>query len=196
MKMSTQAKQLWELNEEQADMTTIYERSGGYNIVVNPGEKVDKYGEYDIKIRLTGYSNEEENTPSHPEVFRDLHQRAQSNGSGAERMYEIIDAVYRGDDPEKYTSELSSMKFTDGEFPADVTVYLIQLMMIEQEINYGPGGKWTRFSPPRDLFMSCIRWIFSGEYSHINDIINAGYNGQTPEKYQSDDDDIWSRPAW
>lgn len=192
MKMPIQTERLWDIDEE--DRVVVYTGSDGSSVVVVKGEKVEKYSDFDIQIRLNGERYHSEYTPSHPDVFRDLDQKIGSNPENKERLLKIIESVFKGEDPDDYTDELSSMVFESEKFPADVTVYLLQQMMIEQEINYGPGGEWTRFSPPRDLLMSCVRWIFSGDYSDIEKVISAGYTGKTPDKYQWNGDNIWTRP--
>lgn len=190
--MPTQTERLWGLDENERVL--IHTGSDGSKIIVVKGEKVQKYGDFDIKIKLEGEAYTDDYAPSHPSVFRDLEEKIQSNPDESERLFEIIQSVYKAEDPEIYLDELTSMYFEDSKFPADVTVYLLQQMMIEQEINYGPGGKWTRYSPPRDLLMSCVRWIFSGEYSDISDVVGAGYSGKTDNKYHWDGGDIWTRP--
>lgn len=190
--MPTQTERLWGLDE--SERVLIHTGSDGSEIIVVKGEKVKKYSEFDIQIQLKGEGYGDNYTPSHPHVFKDLEQKIQSNLNESERLFEIIQSVYKGNDPDRYIDELNTMSFEDSRFPADVTVYLLQQMMIEQEINYGPGGSWTRYSPPRDLLMSCVRWIFSGEYGDIEDIISAGYNGKTDKKYWWDGGDIWTRP--
>lgn len=46
--------------------------------------------------------------------------------------------------------------------------------------------------------MSCVRWIASGEYDDIGQVIGAGYSGRTPERYRydGDEDAIWTRPRF
>jgi len=190
--MPEQTKELWGLDGD--DTIFIPTESDGSEIVVLKGEKVDKYGDFDIQIQLRGDNYPPNYTPSHPDVFKDLHLKLNSSQSDGEKLFRIINNVYEGKDPNKFLSELQSLSFSKEGFPADVTVSLIQLMMIEQEINYGPGGEWTRFNPPRDLFMSCIRWIFSGEYETLDEVISAGYNGRVDEKYQFSGESIWTRP--
>lgn len=190
--MPAQTRRLWGLDEEQEER--IFEGSNGSEIVVIKGEKVKKYSDFDIQIQVRGREYKPDYTPSHPDVFKDLERKINSYSSSADRLSDIIKHVYEGESPENYVDEMRRMPFDDEIFPADVTVYLLQVMMIEQEINYGPGGKKTYYDPPRDLLMSCVRWIFSGEYDSLDDVISAGYNGRVPNKYEYDGNGIWTRP--
>lgn len=153
MEMSERTKQLWGI--DHGERVLVHEGSDGSEVMIVPGEKVDKYGEYDIQIRVKGGRGyEDRNPPAHPDVFQDLHTKQTSAPETAEELFGVISEVYRGADPNEFTDSLSSMSFAKDIFPADVTVALLQTMMIEQEINYGPGGEWTRYEPPRDLLMS------------------------------------------
>ena len=192
MKLPAQTERLWDLSDEQEER--IHKGSDGSEIVVLKGEKVEKYGDFDIQIQLRGDKYRPDYTPSHPDVFRDLEQKIRSNPSSAERLFEIITRVYEGESPDNYVDELEQMVFDDEMFPPDITVYLLQVMMVEQEINYGPGGKKTNHKPPRDLLMSCVRWIFSDQYKALEDVISAGYKDRVPNKYNYDGEDIWTRP--
>ena len=192
MKLSAQTERLWNLSDEQEEL--IHQGTDGSEIIVLKGEKVEKYGDFDIQIQLRGDEYRPGYTPSHPDVFRDLEQKIHSNPSSADRLSEIITQVYEGESPDDYVDELGHLEFNDEKFPPDVTVYLLQVMMVEQEINYGPGGKKTYYQPPRDLLMSCVRWIFSEEYDTLKTVISAGYDGRVPNKYKYNKGDIWTRP--
>ena len=192
MELPAQTERLWDLSDEQEEL--IHEGSDGSKIVVLKGEKVEKYGDFDIQIQLRGEGYRPDYTPSHPDVFKDLERKIRSNPTSIDRLFEIITQVYEGDSPDEHLNKLEKMVFDDEKFPADVTVSLLQVMMVEQEINYGPGGKKTFYQPPRDLLVSCVRWIFSREYDTLDTVISAGYNGQVPNKYRYDGEDLWTRP--
>lgn len=195
MRLAERTEQLWNIGSEQE--IVVHTGSDGSKIVVVPGEKTDKYGEFDIQIRIEGGRGyQDTNPPSHPAVFQDFHVKRITDAAVADELFDVIDDIYHGADPERYTDRLSEMVFTDDTFPADVTVTLLQTMMVEQEINYGPGGEWTRYEPPRDLLMSCVRWIRSGEYGDLDEVISAGYSGRTPSQYQFGGEEIWTRPEY
>jgi hypothetical protein len=195
MRLADRTEQLWNIDPEQR--IVVHSGSDGRKIIVVPGEKTDKYGEFDIQIRIEGGRGyQSTNPPSHPAVFKDLHAKRSADEAVADELFDIIDEIYYGADPEKYADRLAEMGFVDDTFPADVTVILLQTMMVEQEINYGPGGEWTRYDPPRDLLMSCVRWIRSGEYEEIDEISSSGYMGRTPSQYHFDGEEIWTRPEY
>lgn len=194
MRMPEQTEALWGINVD--DRVVVHEGSDDSEVVVVKGNKTEKYSEFDIQIRLEGGRGYEDmNPPSHSHVFRDLHSKRISNPDDSSLVFEAIQSIYLGQDPRKYV-ELAELSFNGDLFPADVTVWLLQLMMIEQEINYGPGGNVTYYHPPRDLLMSCVRWIQSGEYDEIDEIIKAGCSGCSPKQFHFDGnkDEIWSRP--
>ena len=195
MRLADRTEQLWNIASEER--IVVHSGSDGSEIIVVPGEKTDKYGEFDIQIQIEGGRGYQgTNPPSHPAVFEDLHAKRHADEAIADELFDIIDDVYHGADPEEYVERLSEMEFVGDTFPADVTVTLLQTMMIEQEINYGPGGEWTRYAPPRDLLMSCVRWIQSGEYDELDEVTDAGYAGKTPSRYQFDGEEIWTRPEY
>ena len=194
MKMSEQTEKLWGIDGDTEIPIRI--GSDGSEINVVKGEKVEAYGEFDIQIRLAGRSYPDDYTPSHPHVFRDLDMKIKSDSKSAQRLFEIIQHVFEGQDPSNFIGELEDLSFENERVPSDVTVPLLQVMFIEQEINFGPRGKTTYYHPPRDLLMSCVRWIYSGEYDDIDDVIAAAYKGRTAKKYQWDGESIWIRPDY
>jgi hypothetical protein len=194
MEMPAQTEKLWGIDGET--QIPIHTGSDESEVTVGKGEKVEKYSEFDIKIRLTSESHPDDYTPSHPHVFRDLDMKIKSDSESGQRLFGIIQQVFEGRSPSNFIDELEGLTFENEKFPSDVTVCLLQLMMIEQEINFGPGGRTTHYHPPRDLLMSCVRWIHSGEYDDIGDIISAAYNGRVDEKYQWDGESIWTRPNY
>lgn len=146
MDLPDQTEALWGLDADHR--VVVHEGSDGSVVIVVKGEKTEKYGDFDIQIRLEGGRGyEDKNPPSHPDVFRDLHRKRSDDPDAASRLADTIRSVYEGADPDSF-EELASLSFEDDVFPADVTVRLLQLLMVEQEINYGPEGKNTYYHPP------------------------------------------------
>lgn len=194
MELPNQTKRLWGLDED--DDIHVYTGSDGSELTVSKGEKTEKYGDFDIKIYFTSPGNSARTAPSHPELFRDFEAKLQESGREASQLYNAFQEVFQGKDPVEKADQLAALNLSAGKFSSDVAAVLLQLMMVEQEINYGPGGKFTRYSPPRDLLMSCLRWIESKEYENIQRVINAGYKGETPNEFRYDGPDIWTRPKY
>lgn len=191
MNMENQLEQVFPIQPE--DHFVIYESTNKSKVVVIQGEMQEQLSKHDIQILLVGPQYRSNYNPSHAELFRDLHQKIHSDKLTASRLYEILQEIFRGKDPDKFTEELLKMEFDKEKFPADITVYLAQMLMIEQEINFGPGARDTNYDMPRDLLMSCIRWIYSEEYDNISEIISSARSGFAPYRYRWDgnQDEVW-----
>jgi hypothetical protein len=67
---------------------------------------------------------------------------------------------------------------------SDVNLFYTQLLMIEQEFNYGPGGcKEGKVDPPREFLMRFIRWVASGDEEIDKIITNAVRDWPPPVEY-------------
>lgn len=80
-----------------------------------------------------------------------------------------------------YLKRLSNKEDAEGLF----ILYYSQLLMAEQDFNYGPDGcKRSNFDPPRGFLMSFIRGVASGD-NEIDRIITAAVrNYPPPAKYK------------
>ena len=116
MELPAQTERLWDLSDEQEEL--IHEGSDGSKIVVLKGEKVEKYGDFDIQIQLRGEGYRPDYTPSNPDVFKDLERKIRSNPTSIDRLFEIITQVYEGDSPDEHLNKLEKMVFDDEKFPA------------------------------------------------------------------------------
>lgn len=192
MQMDDLTERLWELDSSETPVQ-IYEGHDATRIVVKKGEKTDKYDDRDIQIQLTGENWAEEYPPKHALVFQDLDEEITADEALAAELYDFISRTFENEDPDKYVDELRSMEFDAGDLTPDVLVYLVQVMMVEQEINFGPAGN-SNYHPPRDLLMGCIRRIFADDYTDIKDVIDDAYKGVVPSYHEYDGDDIWARP--
>jgi len=89
-----------------------------------------------------------------------------------------MERVYDGEDPENFVDELSKFKFPMQLDNPDVTIYYAQLLMVEQEFNYGPRGcKRGKVQPPREFLMRFIRWVASGD-TEIDPIIKVAVSNR------------------
>ena len=98
--------------------------------------------------------------PNHLRVLLDLHLKHESDPKLSERIFEVMEAVYKGEDPLKFSKEISKMKFRMQLDSAIVNVCSAQLFMAEQEINYTKG----KVQPPRAYLMGYIRMIRTGNF--------------------------------
>lgn len=112
----------------------------------------------------------------HTRLFSDLNKKLTCNKQDADTLFCIIEEVNKGKDPKIYLPKISGLSFTNQIDDADVNAYCTQLMMIEQELNYGPQGKKSSvFTPPREFFMHYIRWVYSQDkpIKYINSQVNG-----------------------
>jgi len=145
--------------------------------------RTDKICPHDFAVALL-IPERKEFRPTHVRLLFDLYLKRLSNKEDAKKLFSVIENVYDGDDPEKYSKDVLSLKFPMQLDDPDVNLYYMQLLMIEQEFNYGPDGcKKGKVEPPREFLMRFIRWIASGEEEIDKIITNAVRNWPPPTKY-------------
>ncbi|MEM5793066.1 MAG: hypothetical protein QXY45_01745 [Candidatus Aenigmatarchaeota archaeon] len=164
------------LNEKKL----IYTSRGGTKVYAI---RTDKICPHDFAVELLT-SEGKKFRPTHVRLLFDLYLKKISNKKDAEKLFFILEKIYRGDDPEKYSNDVLCLKFPMKLDDADVNLYYTQLLMIEQEFNYGIHGcKKGKVEPPREFLMRFIRWVASGENEIDKVITNAVRNWPPPLKY-------------
>lgn len=166
---------------ESRERRVIYQGKGGTKITVT---RTDKICAHDFAVGLI-IPGREEFFPTHVRLLFDLYIKRLSNKEDAEALFIILDEVFDGEDPEKLSSDALNLKFPMQLDDPDVNLYYSQLLMTEQDFNYGPDGcKRSNFDPPRGFLMSFIRWVASGD-NEIDRIITAAVrNYPPPAKYK------------
>jgi hypothetical protein len=102
--------------------------------------------------------------PTHIRLLFDLYLKRLSNEKDSRQLFYYLEKVYDGDDPESLAPEVLKLNFPMKLDAPDINLYYAQLLMIEQDFNYGPQGcKQSKLSPPREFLMRFIRWVASGE---------------------------------
>ncbi len=98
--------------------------------------------------------------PTHVRLLFDYYLKRLSNDTLSRGLFEIAEAVYRGEDPERFSQVLDNTRFPMQLDEPMVNIVYTQLLMIEQDLNYGPGGiRKSRFDPARGFLMAFIRWV-------------------------------------
>jgi hypothetical protein len=145
--------------------------------------RTDKICPHDFAVSLFP-PNYREFRPTHIRLLFDLYLKRISAPQQAKKFFEIANYVYEKEDPAKYSPEALKLQFPMQLDDPDVTFYYMQLLMIEQEFNYGPlGCKHGKVLPPREFLMRFIRWVASGD-EEIDRIIQlAVRNMPAPAKY-------------
>lgn len=159
----------------------VYEGRKGIQITVL---RTDKICPHDFAVGLK-IPERKEFHPTHIRLLFDLYIKNTSNQAGARELFAVLEKVFEGLDPEKFSLDISNLKFPMQLDDPEVNLYCLQLLMIEQDFNYGSEGcKKSKFKPPRNFLMSFIRWIAS-EDSEIDRIIfTAVRNYPPPPKYK------------
>ncbi len=164
------------LNEKKV----IYTGISGTKVCVI---RTDKICPHDFAVALD-IPKRNEFRPTHVRLLFDLYLKRLSNEKDAQKLFLIIEKIYNKEDPEEFVNDLLKLKFPMQLDDSDVNLYYIQLLMIEQEFNYGPEGcKKGKVEPPREFLMRFIRWVASGEEEIDKIITNAVRNWPPPVKY-------------
>ena len=159
----------------------IYEGKRGTKITVT---RTDKICPHDFAVGLI-IPGRKEFFPTHVRLLFDLYIKRLSNKEDAEKLFVSLEEVFAGEDPENLSSDVFNLKFPMQLDDPDVNLYYSQLLMIEQDFNYGSEGcKNSKFDPPRAFLMSFIRWVASGD-NEIDKIVTVAVrNLPPPEKYK------------
>ena len=177
MSSLTKELKLLKPNEHRA----IYSSKNGVQVTV---KQTAKFSPHDFAVGLI-IPGQPEFNPTHIRLLIDLYIKRESNEDGAKQFFRIFEKVFQGEDPEKFKEELGKIKFPMMLDEAETNLYYAQLLMIEQDINYGPGSeKPSKLNPPRDYLMRFIRWVAVGD-TQIDRIIfaAAGRKFPAPARY-------------
>lgn len=174
MKMESASKKLWNL--EPGEHAVVYASADGTQITA---KRTDKICPHDFAVGLV-IPGRAEFYPTHVRLLFDLYLKRLSNPVDAKRMFGAIDLVYSEEDPVTVSDKVGKLRFPMQLDESDTSLYYAQLLMIEQEFNYGPQGcKQGKVQPPREFLMRFIRWIASAE-TEIDNIITAAVRNYPP----------------
>jgi hypothetical protein len=178
MDINNAAEILWNLNS--GERKEIYKGKNGTIVFVI---RTDKICPHDFAVGLK-IPDKEEFRPTHIRLLFDLYLKRISNEKDAQELFTLLEKVFNGEDPEILASEALQLSFPMQLDDPDVNLYYAQLLMIEQDFNYGPRGcKKSKFDPPRTFLMGFIRWIASGEIDIDKIIFCAVRNKPPPNEY-------------
>lgn len=159
----------------------IYSGKNGTKVTVKHTAKLSPK---DFAVGLI-IPREEEFYPTHIRLLIDLFIKRESDKNKAHKLGLLFEKMFIGEDPEKLANEALRLSFRMQFDDPDINLYYAQLLMIEQDINYGPGmEKQSKMNPPREYLMRFIRWVLSGD-NQIDRIIfaAAGRRYPAPKKY-------------
>ncbi len=146
---------------------------------------------------------DEEFRPNHLRVLIDYHLKKKSEKNLYKELLSSVEAIYRGKDPENQLQKFNSYNFPMQIDPLDVTFYLTQLFMIEQEITWGKGTEYgSKYEPPRLFFLGYVRMVFD-EAKEIDKICWGAanrnqplvgytkYNNKKRDEFSEEKDKLW-----
>ena len=178
MRMDDAYKQLRKL--KPSERREIYKGGGGTIVSVI---RTDKICPHDFAVALT-IPGREEFRPTHVRLLFDLYLKRLSDDEEAHELFCALEKVYDGEDPETLAPRVLKLKFQMQLDDPDVNLFYTQLLMIEQEFNYGPDGcKKGKVEPPREFLMRFIRWVESGDDELDRIIAVAVRNFPPPQRY-------------
>jgi hypothetical protein len=138
--------------------------------------------DYAVGLVIPGRS---EFYPTHVRLLFDYYLKRLSNQERAQALFEAVEEVYKGNDPENLEIPVKSLAFPMQLDEAIVNLVYTQLLMIEQDFNYGPGGtRKSSYDPARGFLMSFIRWVASGDDEIDKIITNAVRNYPPPVRFK------------
>ncbi|MFC1676997.1 hypothetical protein ACFL3G_08040 [Planctomycetota bacterium] len=179
MEMSKLSDELRTLNKKE--QRVIYESKQNVRVTVTQTGKHSE-GDYAVGLIIPGQT---EFYPTHIRLLIDLYIKRESNPDEAKKLFNVLEKVYNGNDPKIFLNEINKINFPMYLDEAETNLYVAQLLMIEQDFNFGPGApKKSKLDPPRDYLMRFIRWVAADD-TQIDRIIfaAAGRKYPAPKKY-------------
>ena len=162
------------------DRKVIYTTKDEIEITATHTAKFSIY-DYAVGLKIPG---REEFYPTHVRLLIDLHLKRISDFDSSKILFSAFEDIFEGNEPEKYKDELEKITFPMQLDNSFVNLAYGQLLMIEQDFNYGPDGtKKSKHDPPREFLMCFIRWVASQE-NEIDKVITAAVrNYPAPRKF-------------
>ena len=167
-------------NLKPGERRAMYKGAKGTIVSATRTDKICPH-DFAVSLKIPG---RDEFYPTHVRLLFDLYLKRLTNERGAHQLFCVIEKVYDGDDPEGLAPQALKLNFPMQLDDSDINLYYTQLLMIEQEFNYGPNGcKKGKVHPPREFLMRFIRWVASGEEEIDKIITNAVRNWPPPVRY-------------
>lgn len=180
MEMSRLAEELKGLDKNEHRL--IYESKNHVKVTVT---HTGKFSERDYAVGLI-IPDQQEFYPTHIRLLIDLYIKRESNPKGFQELYLALEEVFNGADPTLLIEKVCCLKFPMHLDEAEVNLYMTQLLMIEQDFNYGPDGpKVTKLKVAREFLMRFIRWIAAADTQIDKIIFNLARRYPAPSKYST-----------
>ena len=123
--------------------------------------------------------------PTHVRLLFDYYLKRLSGPRQAQILFKAVERVYEGIAPEELAQDVDALSFPMKLDEATINLVYTQLLMIEQDFNFGPKGtKKSKYDPPRGFLVSFIRWVASEEDEMDKIITNAVRNWPPPIRFK------------
>lgn len=183
--------------------TPIFDSSELEIYVLRPSALSKRFKNYDVNKNFQVWlrSGKREFKPNHLRVMIDLDLRIRSRPDLQKKLAQAFDGVFYGNDPKQLATDLKNESFEHFLNSIEITLYLSQLFIIEQDYAYRTESKYN----PRTLFyQGWVRQIIdSGHEKEIDNLIMSVASRRPPDaKYTSQDDKNnkkyfnGSKPLW
>jgi len=126
--------------------------------------------------------------PTHMRVLKSLYLNIENSQDCRDRVLLALENIFHGTCPNQCFEGISPVFFHEQLEPIDTDLYLSQLLMVEQEFNWGKySPKHSHFDPPYLFFMGYIRMVLVGEWK-LGVILERVKQRKPPlEKFTSQD---------
>ena len=163
-------------NLKPGERQVVYTSPIGVQITAT---QTGKFSPHDFAVGLV-IPSRAEFYPTHVRLLFDYYLKGLSEPQQARTLFTNVEEVYKGTDPEKLIEQVGTMTFPMQLDEAIVNLVYTQLLMVEQDFTYGPGGtRKSTYDPARGYLMSFIRWVASGE-DEIDRIITSAVRNYAP----------------
>jgi len=178
--MSQLAEELRKL--DKGEHRQIYESRNHVKVTVT---HTGKLSERDYAVGLI-IPDQQEFNPTHIRLLIDLYIKRESNPKDSRELYLALEEVFKGQDPTLLIEKVCYLEFPMHLDEAEVNLYMTQLLMIEQDFNYGPDGpRETKLEIAREFLMRFIRWIAAADTQIDKIIFNLTRRYPAPKKYST-----------
>jgi hypothetical protein len=91
---------------------------------------------FDFVIHIEGESFSEKRTnPSHSDILDDLKKKKRANPTRCKQLHEMIERVFRCEDPEDFIEDCRALTFSSG-LDVETILKVVKWLFIEQDIRY------------------------------------------------------------
>ena len=144
-----------------------------------------KFSPHDFAVGLV-IPGRPEFYPTHVRLLFDYYLKRLSEPRQVRNLFKAVERVFEGNPPEEFIQDIGTIIFPMQLDEAIVNLVYTQLLMIEQDFNFGPEGtKKSKYDPPRGYLMGFIRWVASGEDEIDKVITHAVRNYPPPVRFKA-----------